>query len=200
VPTNNELVTAVIATGNGRIANATPFIGANTENYTEPRYILTSTAVGVDLVVNVSIPMSQLTNTIFGLNTTMYFDEVILMDVQWNSVVNMAMETNGVPALVAYNTAANAGVVSLSNLHFRMAVEVSPIVASELKSKVLNGEGLKLMIPYLWNYKNLLSVNGAGDNTYTAFRINRGMLSKLCTITSAFFPNTSTGPLSYFIE
>lgn len=187
---SNELVGNTISVGintaNGQLAN-NPGV-----SYTCIAQNVQST-VGAALCVRYHIPLKQLApHTIFSLNKTLYFDDVLMLTLTLNPANKFSYL-----ATAADNSAGigPAAAPVLSNLSMTLAIESNVSIASSLVQKVHSGGGLNLTIPYVHSASNATST---GSNA-VALRINRQMGKNLLRVYHALF-NRANSTYNYALD
>ncbi len=157
--------------------------------YTENRYLTYGTQA-VANVINVSIPLRLLKNTICALDKDVYVGEILQMRVVWNPTTKIYYvnpgNAGGVGVLVAPTTA------DIKQLTLYVATEANPMIVNDIQGKVSTG-GYQLLVPYVYNTKTALS----GSTVSTSLRFTRGMGKNLQKIYYGVFSSTESLNTAY---
>lgn len=184
---------------NGARVSAAGAAEANSKSYTDISAFVQGVARdgsnAGQLDVSYEIPMSVFDETILAYNKSVFFDQSLQLRINWAPTNKI-----GFGSTSATNLATGAQnldtAVTINNIRFNQAVEVSPSVVEALVNKVRSG-GLKLSIPYVHSY-NFVSASGTSVNFQ--YRLNRGFGQRLKHVVVALYNNTSTGRLAFDVN
>lgn len=201
-PVNNlgtqAAAVSTIAQGFNQRATGTPAggaVGATTRTITtsmvEPKYLEPGTAAAANPVLFVQFDLGMLKNTIFGLNKDIYFGEIILLRIVWNSTTRIYYQGAALADTIT-NAAAATGNCDIENLALYLAIEKNDEITNQLRSQILSG-GLNILIPYVYTFKFNL---GGGSQT-VSIRLNRGHGRKLKKIFHSVFNGAETSNTAY---
>lgn len=163
--------------------------------YLENQYIqpgnAASEAVGATSpVITVSLPLSMIKNTIFEMDKTLYFNEVVLCRLIFGQASKFLY--NGTSATVPLSGAATtAAAASVSNLNLYIAMERNPELGNVLRSEIQKGS-FSIPIPCVNIFKQ-----GAitGTSQSTTVRLNRAHGRRLLKIYHSMFGGSSNTTL-----
>src|ERR1700753_3349234 len=118
-------------------------------------YIMTSSAVGTALTVNVRLNLGSIYNTLFALDKDLYFGEVTQIIITWAAYTEL-----GYTSVAVFNTdsstnvavAALATAFNIDNLKFFLAVEQNPAIVNQLRELVATS-GLSTLMDYVYPIK-----------------------------------------------
>ena len=116
---------------------------------TEPVVFYTG-AANVSNSLTYQIELSAFKDTLMELNKNIYFDNNLLLTINWNSGNKFSFYTTTTATITG--AAAATVVPSLSNLYLYTACETDPTVISQLVSTVTNGE-FSMIIPFVYSQK-----------------------------------------------
>lgn len=155
--------------------------------FTEQLYLY-GNAVGA-LTLYRDLRLGYLLNTIFSLDKTLLFPEVLVMRVIFNSTKLGWKATNANDPVTG--AVALASAITVANLNLLLAVDQSQEVVNSLADKVKSG--FNMMIPFVHRYKNNLN----GDSQSVSIRMNRGHGAVCKKIIHAVFHNTESANTMY---
>ena len=136
----------------------------------------------------IQIPLEQIKNTLFELDKDFYANEIINMQIQWNTKNKLGwMTTIAGAALDPSNVAAALpGAVTLSNIHLYLATETNHDIINTIKANVASGT-YRLLVP--WVDFSSLSYNAAGSQaqqlTYFGGQTGRRLMKIYHTLVQA---------------
>jgi len=136
----------------------------------------------------VKFPLYLLSNTIFAINKTLKFADVIVMRIVWSPTNRVAWTSTSSTDPTAGATGFAVG-GQINNLALHLAVETQADVSSSLSSKI--AAGFSLTIPYVYSYKINAGGTTAGFSVTT--RWNRGHGFELRKLYTAVFNNAESG-------
>jgi hypothetical protein len=111
-------------------------------------------------IFNVKLPLNLIYDSIYALNKSLYFDQIIVLKIVLNGtnkfmfITNRANLTNPAAASVTIFTYT----IIIHNILLYLAVKQNLAIESELRAKVYSAEGLKMFILYIYTNKVGLSV------------------------------------------
>lgn len=157
------------------------------KNYTESQYMAISannTARG--LVVR--FPLSEVVNSILGMDKDLYFGEILTLKIVWNSTNLIAWKGSDPADSTATGAVLSNDAIVISDFHLLLAVEQNPIIVQSLKDKVDSGN-FNIAIPYVLSNK----INQpSSDTRSTIVKYSRGHGEKLQKIYFAIYHNDET--------
>jgi hypothetical protein len=119
---------------------------------------------------NISIPLSQIKNTILALDKDFYFGEVLQLRISWNDSAHKywysVLGTDPADTPVTH-----AGATTITGLQLYLAMETDPYICQGLHAKVESG-GLQTIIPYVYSFNNPLT---AATRHNISVRLNGSM-------------------------
>lgn len=161
-------------------------------DYKEPKYFVSGT-VGGDTVIKVKFPLGLLYDTIFELDKTIDFAEILQLRIVWNPSTKIYFFHSD-PLSVAGGanmTAADNSVV-ISSLRMFVAQELRPEVIQGLRSKISSG-GMSLTIPYTYSWKTALF----SERQNITLKFNRAHGKRLQRIYHTLFQKNETKNTCY---
>ena len=160
----------------------------------EPLVLFTAPAVAQANCISYQINLSAFKDTLMELNKNIYFDNNLLLTINWNSVVKMGFTTS---ALVAANTLtgplAFTVAPTLNNLYLYTACETDPTVISQLVSTVNSGE-FSMIVPFVQHQKY---VTGSATTSSMQQRLNSNSGSSLLRTYFGIYPSTESDLTTY---
>lgn len=136
-----------------------------------PKYTVIGGNTTATPVMHLTIPFSQIKNTILGLDKDFYFGEVLLLKIIWNASSKWGWNATGATDPVV--GADTFGAVAISNLNIYLALENDPVICAGLHQSVLSGNFRSVLIPYVWSFFN----SGTGSAQVISLRLN-GMMGR----------------------
>jgi len=137
--------------------------------YDETQYrAVGTTANGATPVLNLKIRLGDLKQTIFAIDKSLPFKEVLLLRITFNPKVNWGYESKSRTA--STDPVELAGDIALSNIFLYLANEKNPVVISELMEEV-DSKSLSIPIPYPFVYKSTATASTSQNLSY---RLNLG--------------------------
>ncbi len=160
--------------------------------YLENQYVQPGAITTATPIINVSIPLSMIKNTIFEIDKTLYFDQVVLCRLIFGAnskcvyVNHSATDPSDTTGL-----AIAPGAVSVSNMYLYLAQERNPELANVLRAEIQKGS-FSIPIPYVHIFKQ-----GAitGTSQSTTVRLNRAHGRRLLKIYHSMFGGSADGNL-----
>jgi hypothetical protein len=165
-------------------------------NYTECAYQMCGDAVTVPVFLNVRLDMSMIKNSIFAIDHDLFFDEILVLRIIWQTPAKYTYDgtTVGDPsagsAIISTSQSANIGGVALY-----LAVETNQEVAQQIKAKKNSPEGLSVLIPYVYGVKTAL----AAGSVAVSMRFNRGHGLRLLKIYHMPCSNVETSAITSYV-
>lgn len=175
---------AAIAAGTGNVS-------AVNVGFIESKYMTVGTANAANPVVSVKINLGMLYNTIFELDKTLLFDEIITMKIIWAPSTRIYTEGTD-PLSPSAAAAAATDTVTVSSLSLFVATEQRQEIIQGLMSKIKSG-GLEVLIPYTHVYKQ----NLASASQNITLRFDRGHGRRLQRVYHALFHNVESSVTAY---
>lgn len=159
--------------------------------YLENQYIQAGAGItDTTPVINVALPLSMIKNTIFEMDKTLYFNEVVLCRLIFGQASKFLF--NGTSSSVPLTDAATAtAAASVSNLNLYIAMERNPELGNVLRSEIQKGS-FSIPIPCVNIFKQ-----GAitGTSQSTTVRLNRAHGRRLLKIYHSMFGGSSNTTL-----
>lgn len=145
-------------------------------NYLEPSYVIGANAASnaVSPCILYRIPLGRLKNTIFSLDKTLYIGRILYLRIVWQSTskigyVNVAANNlstqhlnpgyslggNAAPSAIQNTPTAFSGAqpIYIGNMYLYLAKEQNIMVENALKEKIMNQGGLKVLVPWVSQFK-----------------------------------------------
>ncbi len=151
--------------------------------YMEPKPLPVGTgAAGSAMTFNFMLRLNAIKETIFAMDKTLIFPEVILLRIEWGPGIRSFWRT---PSNVDCATTATdfAGTVTLTNMSFFLAVEQNALLIRDLTETLMNG-GFTLAIPFITVSKTTV---GASTSQTVSIRIGGDKGQRLKKIVHAVF-------------
>jgi len=136
---------------------------------TEPVVFYTA-AAAVANSITYQIELSAFKDTLMELNKNIYFDNNLLLTINWNSGNKFTFTTTTTATLTGAATATL--IPSLSNLYLYTACETDPTIISQLVSSVASGQ-FSMIIPFVNGQKYATSAS-AGASMQQRFNSTNG--------------------------
>jgi hypothetical protein len=134
---------------------------------------------------NFRIPMHAFKDSIWAMDKDIVFPEVMVMRIVFGPAQRMGWGgTSATDPTIAPTALANP--ITINNLNLYLAVEKNDTLAGIVRNAV-NTTGVKLLIPYVYVYKNSL----AATNQNISLRFNRGHGKNLLSVITAPFATAS---------
>ena len=152
--------------------------------YTEPAVFYTAVA-NVANSLSYQIELSAFKDTIMELNKNIYFDDNLLLTINWNSVNKISFTTTTTATVTG--PAPQAIVPTLSGLYIYTACETDPTVISQLVSAV--NEGFSMIVPFVYCQK-YAAAQATGASMQQRITKNNG--SSLLRTYFSIFSNVDT--------
>lgn len=134
-----------------------------------------------------------LLNTIFSLDKTLLFPEVLVLRVIYNSTkLGWFGTSNTNPVAGAAALVTTQGDITVTDLQLLLAIDQSQEVANSLAEKIKSG--FSMMIPFVHRYKNNLS----STSQSVSIRLNRGHGAVCKKIIHSMFANVEAGSNTMF--
>jgi len=160
----------------------------------EPLNLFTAPALAQANCMSYQINLSAFKDTIMELNKNIYFDNNLVLTINWNSAIKMGFTTT---AIVTANTltgfAAFTVAPTINNLFLYTACETDPTCISQLVSSVSNGE-FSLLVPFVQHQKY---VTGSATTASMQQRINSSYGQTLLRTYFGIYPATETDITTY---
>lgn len=166
------------------IAAGTGALSAVNVAYNEAKYLTVGAAANTasDPTISVKIPLGQLYDTIFELDKTLLFDEMITLRFVWASSDRFCWKAED-PLCPSRNAAAATASATVENLQIFLATEQRKDIINSLRAKI-NADGMSVMIPYMHVYKSSV---GAATSQNITLRFDRGHGRRLQKVYHALF-------------
>lgn len=159
-------------------------------SYDEKAYIIYGGANTATPILDVSIPLSALYNTIFSVDKDMYFPQSLTLRLVWNSAGNVGFSSDAVHAPL---TGAAALVsADVQNLALYVCQEKNQMIVNQLKEKVMTS-GLSFPIPYVYSYRTLSAQTAQQGSS---IKLSAGNGQKLLKIYHTILPSA---PAAYAV-
>ena len=158
--------------------------GAYVANATTPLFLDTvgsATTATATVCYKFKIPFSDLKSSFFALNKDVWFNEVLLVTINWNPFVRLGGTIDHADYFSWATTRGALTAGAISDLGLYMAVEQNQAISNEVMAKVLNG-GINLVIPYVNSFK---LTAGTGASGSISQRINRANGRTLCRVVTS---------------
>ncbi|KYQ88909.1 hypothetical protein DLAC_10491 [Tieghemostelium lacteum] len=175
---SNTLASANPRYQNTTAGNPNSVVSLADRNYTEPTYLIVGSAINTTTNLFVTIPFSELYESILAVDKDIMLNETLLVRFVWSELSNIGF---GAPVgLTPGGSGLNpptqvpvplAGPVTpnVTNMEIHLAIEKNLAIVNNLQQKISSAEGFSLMIPYC--YQNQASLTGT--NQSVTLRINR---------------------------
>lgn len=155
----------------------------------KPVYVTPSTSLNsATPVLNMELPLSQIKNTIFGLDKDLYFNEVLLIHIVWNPYTSWGFNSTSITDPTA-GAAALAANIAITNLSLNLALQNNFLISEGIISAV-QSQGMSLVIPYVYPFK--YSATGTPTSQNVTLRINGSYGRHLKKIYHSLFNATET--------
>lgn len=193
----NQSYSNIFMTSNA-LASASYRPNGNTSelNYDEVRYIIVGAQGDGDgagnLTLKIQIPMSLFKDTILSLDKDLFFDEVILLRFVWGPTGKIAWFSDAANNPTTNATATDAA-ITISGLAFYLALEENLEIQMNVMNRV-RSEGLQVMIPYVWSYKQSIATSTSQNIT---LRYNRAQGIKLMKVIHSLYNSVETANTAY---
>lgn len=163
-------------------------------NYMEPGYCLVGGEETATPIINFTINLDKIKNTLLEHNKDIYFNgEILYLRIVWALSTKIFFNSTSNTAPATGVAAANA-VVTITNLLFYLAVEVNPEIENMIKAKCASSEELQILTPYI--YYSKLNLPSASTQNLTV-RYNRAHGIKLLKIFWAAYNVNETSNTAY---
>ncbi|GAM23100.1 hypothetical protein SAMD00019534_062750 [Acytostelium subglobosum LB1] len=144
--------------------------------YVETKYFAAGDAANAQLLLNVTIPFSEMYEWILCVDKDIMLNETLLIRFVWSELSNIAFSANPPPAKPANSPstlmisspdptqgaaaipAPANGTFNITDMAIYLAVEKNLAIVNELQSRIVSPDGFSLMIPYCYN--NITSLIG----------------------------------------
>lgn len=160
-------------------------------SYTEPKYITVGADNTANPVIKYRLKLGLLLHTFFALDKDTYFNEIMTLRIVWAPTTQIGFSSTSATN-PSTNAAAFAGTMAVSNLYLYCAKENNQLIDAATKAKVL-GESFKMMIPFVWSDKQLLST--ASQNISLKYDPHNGR--RLMKIYHAAYHDTESSNTCY---
>jgi hypothetical protein len=153
---------------------------------------------GGTVAYNFNIPFSDFKDTILATNKDLFFNEVLVLTINWNNKTRLGFTNTGanVDAIndIHSGLAPLGNNTAISNIGINLAVETDQQIVNELKSKILSS-GLSMFVPYVHCYR---MPTPAGATSTIQQKINKGHGRNLLRIiTTTASPVEESSPLDW---
>lgn len=162
-------------------------------SYTEPLYLFVGTNTTADPVLNYKLNLGLIKNSIFALDKDLFFDEVVVVRIVWNSAAKMAFQTNNAANPVVGTPAAYTGTMTMTNTQLFIAIETNQDIVQQIREKKNSSEGISILMPYIYGNK----INLSGNSQSISLKYNRAHGLKLLKIYHLPIWGTETIAASY---
>lgn len=178
----------------GRTGTHIPGTAAPWANYSPyaPTVLKAGITGTANPVMNITLPLSQIKNTILALDKDLYFNEIMMLKIVWNPFTSWGFYTTSKddPTATAAALAAN---IAITNLQFYLSCEMNYAIAAPLIEKVVT-QGVSIVIPFVYASKYTAS---AATNQIVSLRLNGAYGHHLKKIYHAVFHQTETIATQY---
>lgn len=158
-------------------------------NYLEHKYLLASTAANsATPTINVSLPLKMIQNTIFELDKTLYFNEVITLRLIFAPVAKYLFCSTNSGTDPTATPAASTLPANVSGVNLYLAMERNPDMANIMRGEIQ--KGFSLPIPCVNIFKQG-SITGSTQST--TLRLNRAYGRNLLKIYHSLFGGSADG-------
>lgn len=144
-----------------------------------------SSGQGVAVVLNVRIPLSLIKNSLFAVDKTLAFNDVIRIRWIWNPYTKVAWTSTNANGITG--SAALAVVPAISVLQMYIATESNLLNIQALQNQI-STEGLKILIPYVRQDK--MTSSGTSQNPSARYTAADG--KRLMKVFYSIFNGTDT--------
>jgi len=159
--------------------------------YEEAKYFEGGADNDASPVIAVKLPLGMLFGTIFELDKTIGFNEILDMRIVWESTARTSFFGTDAKSI---STGAAATVVgaTVSNLNLFLAVETDPNVVLGVQQKIM-GEGFPFKIEYPIAWKQALN----GEQQNYVIKMNRSQGERIRRIYTSVFNSTENKNTSF---
>lgn len=153
--------------------------------FEENQYFQAGTVNGALPVINVALPLSMIKNTVFEIDKTLYFGEIVVMRLIF-SPLSKVLYTGATDNDPSNTPTVATAAANVSNVNLYLAMERNPEVVNILRGEIQ--KGFSLPIPHVSIFKN----GGiTGDSQATTTRLSRANGRRLLKIYHAVFGGTN---------
>lgn len=162
--------------------------------YTEPKYLEPGTLNTADPNFVIGLPLKSIKNTIFALDKDILLNEIVILRIVWSASNRIYFTSGSVTDPTAAVLAAYAQNVAIDRLALYLAIEKEQTIINELQSTIASPDGMKVLLPYVYQYKQT-STNSTSHTI--SYRFNRGHGIKLLKIYNSAFNTAETVNTAY---
>lgn len=142
--------------------------------YNEAKYFSGGAVNTAEPSINVKINLGMLYNTIFALDKTIMFPEILTLRIVWQQTPKIFYYNNDALSTGGGTVAAADTDVKISNLNLFLAVETNPDVIQSIQQKIMSPEGMSFNIDYSYLYKNTVGTPSSSQNVIIRFDRGHG--------------------------
>lgn len=155
-------------------------------NYTENAYLTVSASGSEGPLLNVSLPLGMLKNTVFSLDKDIYFNEIMTLQLTFGPAAKVGF--NCADLADPSDTAASMTTVDVTNVSLLLATE-KDIILTDILKKMVAASQFNIPIPYVHSIRTPM---GATTSQNVALTLTRGHGQRLLKIYHSIFPGTET--------
>ena len=129
-----------------------------------------------NVAMRVRFPLNMLYHSIFNLDKNLYFNEQLRLTVRFNQGSKWGFESvtaTAAASFTAANSVDSSATPSISGVCLRLAVETNESIKASMVSRVRDGDGISLRIPYPYVFKGTGSSSTAVVESFIR-KVNRG--------------------------
>lgn len=160
-------------------------------HYTENTYLIVGASGTATPVLDISIPLGMLKNTVFDIDKDLYFNEILTLQLTFGSSSKLGYNFTALANPVTGATAPTTA--NVQNIYLMLATERNLDVVNELKSIVSRGQ-FNIPIPYVTTIRTPLS----STTQNVALTLTRGLGQRLLKIYHSIFGVDETLSEAYY--
>lgn len=170
---------------------------AGSDDYTAVSRYVSAVVIGANngtgnLAMRVRLPLNMIYHSIFNLDKNLYFNEQLRLTVRFNQGAKFGFLSATSARSVAAASTDFATAPAISGVCLRLAVETNESIKSSMVSRVRDGEGISLRIPYPYVFKGTGSSSTGVVESFIR-KVNRGNGDRLLRCYGLILSAAQTG-------